>query len=388
MSPLTIYTGARIFDGATLFEDHALVIEAGCVREITPESALSDTALPEEAKRIALQGGVLAPGLLDLQVNGGGGVMLGAGDPAHEIATICAAHRGLGTAGVLPTLITARRETVGAVLAAGAQAARDGVAGFIGVHLEGPHLDLARKGAHAPELIRPMEQDDLEMICRAAKTMPALMVTLAPEAATPEQIAALARAGVIVSLGHSDCSYERARVAFAAGARCVTHLFNAMSPLGHREPGLVGAALDSEVCAGIIADLVHVSQPALGIAARSKRSPGLFLVTDAMAVAGTDLDGFTLNDRWIERRDGRLTLADGTLAGADVSLPEALGVMHHRVGCDLAEVLGMATRVPAELLGLGATFGHLRPGAEAVDLVHLGDDLSLIALGSEVGRSS
>lgn len=369
MRDLTIYSGARIFDGASLFSDHVLVVEEDRVAAIAPAGAAP------EGRRVVLSGGVLAPGLLDLQVNGGGGVMLGAGDATAEIRTICAAHLRLGTTGLLPTLITATRETVGEVLQAGIAAARAQVPGFLGLHLEGPHLDPGRKGAHSPELIRPMEQADLEMICAAAGQMPALMVTLAPEAVHPEQIAALTRTGVIVSLGHSNCSYECARDAFAAGARCVTHLFNAMSPLGHREPGLVGAALDSGVATGIIADLIHVSASTLGVAVRAKSAPDrLFLVTDAMAVAGTDLPAFTLNARRIERRDGRLTLADGTLAGADVSLPQAIANMHRRIGVELGAVLRMATSAPADCIGLNSTHGALRSGASA-DFVHLGNQL-------------
>jgi N-acetylglucosamine-6-phosphate deacetylase len=307
--------------------------------------------------------------------------MLGAGDADSEIRTICETHRALGTGGLLPTLITAPREVVSAVLAAGGRAARSKVQGFLGLHIEGPHLDPARKGAHSPELIRPMEQPDLDMLCNAARDMPALMVTLAPESVTPEQIASLTRAGVTVSLGHTNCSYENARTGFAAGARCVTHLFNAMSPLSHRAPGLVGAALDSGVAAGLIADLVHVSAPAIGVAARAKTGPGrLFLVTDARAVAGTDLSHFTLNGRTIERRDGHLTLADGTLAGADITLPQAISNMHRHVGHTRAQALAMATRASAEAIGLAGDIGHLRPGAPA-DFVYLSDDLSRVLGG-------
>ncbi len=372
----TIFTGARIFDGACLQEGVALVVEDGHVTGILPEAAAPSGA------RVALRGGVLAPGLIDLQVNGGGGVMLGAGDPDAEIRTICAAHARLGTTGLLPTLITAPRATTAATLAAGVAAAAAGVPGFLGLHLEGPHIDPRRNGAHAATLIRPMEDDDLQMICAAAGRMPALMVTLAPGAATPDQIAALARAGVTVSLGHSDCTLEEARAAFAAGADCVTHLFNAMSPLGHREPGLVGAALDCGIWAGLIADLVHVAPEALRIAWAAKRGPGrLFLVSDAMAVAGTDLAGFTLNGRAI-RRDrtkggaGRLTLADGTLAGADVTLPQALANIRRVADLGLDEALAMATSAPATCIGLSGKVGSLRPGARA-DFVHLDADLAL-----------
>jgi N-acetylglucosamine-6-phosphate deacetylase len=249
--------------------------------------------------------------------------------------------------------------------------------GFLGLHLEGPHLDPRRKGAHDPALSRPRTDTDLACLCDAAERLPALLVTLAPATATPAQVAALAVAGVIVSLGHAEASAAEARAGFAAGARAVPHLFNAMSPLGHREPGLVGAALDSDVHAGLIADGIHVDPVAIRIALAAKRgSDRIFLVTDAMAVAGTDLATFRLNGRRISRRDGRLTLDDGTLAGADNDFPGSLRVLVADVGLTPAAALAMATRVPAGLIGQGGRIGCLVPGAHA-DLVHLGPQFEL-----------
>ena len=192
-----------------------------------------------------------------------------------------------------------------------------------------------------------------------------------------EQIAALAEAGAIVSLGQAEARAAEARAAFVAGARMVTHLFNAMSPLGHREPGLVGAALDSDVHAGLIADGVHVDPATMRIALAAKCvRDRILLVTDAMAVAGTDLDEFNLNGRRIRRRDGRLTLDDGTLAGADIDIPGSLRVLVRDVGLPQAAALAMATRIPAELIGQAGRIGCLAPGARA-DLVHLGPQFEL-----------
>ena len=260
--------------------------------------------------------GCSAPGFVDLQVNGGGGVMLNGQPDLAGIRAICAAHGRLGTAGLLPTLITDTPEVTRAAVAAGVAAAVDGVPGFLGLHLEGPHLDPRRKGAHDPALIRPMQAEDLAFLCAAAERLPALVVTVAPESATAEQVAALARAGAVVSLGHSDTGAAGARAAFAAGARMVTHLFNAMSQLGNREPGLVGAALDDErVRAGLIADGVHVDPVAMRLALAAKRgTDGIFLVTDAMAVAGTALREFTLNGRR-DPQAGRAVDAGGRDAG-------------------------------------------------------------------------
>ena len=368
----TIFTGARLFDGTGLHDRMALVVEDGRILALLPEAAAP------AGERVALSGGVLAPGFLDLQVNGGGGVMLGDAASVDGIARICAAHAPLGSLGLLPTLITDTPEVTARVLEAGIAAARAGVAGFLGLHLEGPHLDPRRKGAHDAALIRPMTGADLDRLCRAARDLPALMVTLAPESATPDQIAALAAAGAIVSLGHSDTGLAAARAAFAAGARCVTHLFNAMSQLGNREPGLVGAALDAETAhAGLIADGIHVAPEAMRIAVAAKRGEDrLFLVTDAMAVAGTGLTAFTLGGRRILRQGGRLTLEDGTLAGADLTLPQAVQVIVRQVGLPLDRALRMVTAIPAAVIGAGARLGHLAPG-RAADLVHLSDDLTL-----------
>jgi N-acetylglucosamine-6-phosphate deacetylase len=363
------FQGAAIFDGTCRYADAALVVEDGMVAGILPEAP--------EGEVIRLDGGVLAPGFIDLQVNGGGGVLLNDAPDLDGIRAICAAHGRLGATGLLPTLITDTPAVTRAVIAAGIAAAEARVPGFLGLHLEGPHLDPRRKGAHDPALIRPMGAADLAMLVEAARHLPALMVTVAPESATKEQVSALADAGVLVSLGHTDTGIAGARAAFMAGARAVTHLFNAMSPLGHREPGLVGATLDTPgVACGLIADGIHVAPEAIRVALAAKRGvDGVFLVSDAMPVAGADLDGFTLGTRRILRRGGRLTLEDGTLAGADIDLPGSVRVMVREVGVPLETALAMAGRVPAALIGRG-DLGRLAPGL-AADMVHLDEGLAL-----------
>lgn len=361
-----VLCGARVFDGKMLRDGMAVILREGRIAALVSEGEVPNAR--------ALTGGILAPGFVDLQVNGGGGALLGrGGDPATELATICAAHARLGATAILPTLITARSEVTRAVLVAGVAAARAGVPGFLGLHLEGPHLDPRRAGAHDPALMHPLDDADIAAYADAARVM-RLMITLAPEAATPEQITALTRAGVTVSLGHSDCTETQARAAMAAGARLVTHLYNAMSPLSHRAPGLVGAALDGSAWVGIIPDGVHVSAPAFRIAQRAAGAR-LFAVSDAMAVAGSDLDGFDLDGRRIHRRDGCLTLDDGTLAGADIDGAGALRWMVDTAGLDLTEALAMLSTRPAQALGLDDR-GRIVPGMRG-DLVWLGDDLTL-----------
>lgn len=349
------FRAERIFDGHRWHEDAAVLVDEGRVVAITPAA---------EAEGAETVPGWIVPGLVDLQVNGGGGVMLNDEPSPAGIARICAAHAGFGTTAVMVTLITDRPEVTQAAIAA--TKAAEGQPGLMGLHLEGPHFDPARKGTHDPALIRGMEAEDLALLVEAATRLPHLICTVAPEAVTPAQIRALAEAGVTVSLGHSDCAIASAQAGFDAGARMVTHLYNAMSPLTHRAPGLVGAALDDgRVSAGLIADGFHVDAAALRIALRGKAGPGrMYLVSDAMSTIGTDLPGLLLNGRQIFRKDGRLTLADGTLAGADIALIDAVRHVHLELGLPLDQALQLAGLNPA--LAMDDTDrGHLTPGARA-----------------------
>ena len=362
MTALTAIAGARIFDGDLWHDNHALVIEDGKVAAI---AALRD--VPAEARIVPMEGLSIVPGFIDLQVNGGGGVLLNERPDIDGIRTICAAHARFGTTALLPTLITDNREVTASTIAAGLAAKEARVPGFLGLHLEGPHLSVARKGAHDPALIRPMEQADLDRTVAARAGLDALMMTLAPENATNAQIAALHAAGVTVSLGHSDSPYATAAAAVEAGAHMMTPLFNAMSPLGHREPGMVGAVLElGHVNAGLIADGFHVDPVSIRVALRAKRGPGrILLVTDAMSTIGTDMTSFFLNGREIFRKDGRLTLADGTLAGADIDMASCIRFMRDHVGIDFEEALRMASLYPAEAIGMTGRKGRLTHGHDA-----------------------
>lgn len=364
-----ILTAPHVFDGTQMRPDHAVVIEAGQIAAILPRDQAP------EGPRQDLNG-TLAPGLIDLQVNGGAGLMLDGTATPESIGSICAAHARLGATGILPTLITDTPAATTAVIRAGIAAARAKIPGFLGLHLEGPHLDPKRQGAHDPALIRPMTDADLAELCSAAAQLPALMLTLAPVAVTAAQVTQLSRAGAIVSLGHTEASYAEAEAATKAGAACVTHLFNAMSQLGNREPGLIGCVLAGTLHAGIIADGLHVHPATLRIALAA-RPHGLFLVSDAMAVAGTALSEFTLGNRKILRKDGRLLLADGTLAGADLSLPQAIALLITQLGQTPSRALAMASRIPAALIGANA--GEIRPGQPA-DLVHFDANWQLSAV--------
>lgn len=366
-------SGARIFDGDTWHEGSALLISDGRIDAIVTEDHV-----PTDARKVDAAGSLLVPGFIDLQVNGGGGVMLNDEPTVEGLRTICRAHARFGTTALLPTLITDTPEVTAAVIAAGKEAIARELPGFAGLHLEGPHLSLARKGAHDPSLIRPMEERDLDMLLTCREVFPALMITIAPENVTEEQVSALAKAGFIVSLGHTDADFQTAQRYAHAGAGSVTHLFNAMSPLGHREPGMVGAALHmGGLHAGLIADGIHVHPAAMKVALRAKQGPGrVFVVTDAMSTIGTDLTRFTLNDREILRRDGRLTLADGTLAGADIDMLASVHFLHRSLELPLEEALRMVSAYPAEAACLSARKGALKPGLDA-DFVLLGQSLEM-----------
>ncbi|MBZ9937740.1 N-acetylglucosamine-6-phosphate deacetylase [Mesorhizobium sp. BR1-1-16] len=371
MTRLTAYSGAEVFDGTRRLGDVAVLVENGHVAGLAAPGQL-----PEHAERIELGGGLLSPGFVDLQVNGGGGALLNDAATIEGVRTICAAHARFGTTALLPTLITDTSEVTDTAIAAVRGAIEAEVPGCLGMHIEGPHLSVARKGAHDPKLIRPMEEADLERL--TATGIDHVITTVAAETVPPAQIARLAAAGLTVSIGHSDASYEMARAAFSAGARGVTHLFNAMSQLGHRAPGLVGAALEAgDVWCGLIADGFHVHPGAIDTALRAKAAPArVYLVTDAMSTVGSNLPSITLNGRLITRGGGKLTLDDGTLAGSDLDMITALRFMIDQVGIPRDEALRMASLYPAMFLGIDRTHGRIAPGARA-DFVHLAPDLGV-----------
>ena len=370
------YIAPSVFDGENYYRDHALLVESGRFSGIVTRNSV-----PADARIESFNKGTLAPGYVDLQVNGGGGLMFNDEPSADTLATMAQAHARLGATSILPTLITDTAEHVRAAIDAVEDACSQSVPGIIGLHLEGPHLSPARKGAHDESLIRPMSDADHALLIEAAERLPLLMLTLSPENVSAEQMQSLATAGVIVSLGHTSVGSADCAAAVENGASCVTHLFNAMTQMGNREPGVVGAALAlGDLNAGLIADGIHVHPHSMSIALRAKQGPGkIFLVSDAMACAGSEIDHFILNDRRINRSNGRLTLEDGTLAGADLDLTTALKNIVTTTGTALDVALAMATSIPAAVVGKGDETGCIAEGLKA-DFVLLDDDLSLSAV--------
>lgn len=337
-----------------------VTLSDGLIREVRAGEAPSPgmIALPSDA--------ILAPGFIDIQVNGGGGALLNDEPSEAGVRRIVEAHRRMGTTGCLPTLITDRTDVIerlAAVARAGLQ-----IPGVLGFHLEGPAISKARKGIHLESEIRMPNARDLAAL-KSFGDCGRSVVTLAPECVPSSLIDDLLGAGLLVSAGHSEASAKQIAQAADRGMTGITHLFNAMSQLTAREPGVVGAALDDErLFAGIICDGLHVDPQCLRVAMRCKGRDRLMLITDAMPLVGTNQRDFTLQGRTITLQGNRLTGPDGTLAGAHLTMMEAVRNAVAMLGIGIADVLIMASRTPATFLGLEAELGAIAPGYRA-DLV-------------------
>ena len=366
MNAFAIAAG-RTFDGERMREGAAVVVEDGRVCDVLAASSVPPGV---DLHHVA---GTLAPGFIDLQVNGGGGVLFNDAPTVEGIRAIGAAHRRFGTTGFLPTLISDTRDKMAAAVAAAHKGLAEDIPGLLGVHIEGPFLNPARKGVHDPRYMRPIEDEDIRIMTSlgAGRTL----VTIAPEMVPATAITRLVGAGVIVSAGHTAASGDTLEEARSHGLRGYTHLFNAMPPLAGREPGPVGAALsENETWLSLIVDLHHVSISSLRVALAAKSRDKVMLITDAMSTVGSDLREFVLQGRTVFRRDGRLTTADGTLAGSDLDMATALRNTHFELGIHLAAALRMASLVPAEFLRLGNELGRIEPGYRA-NLVLLDSEL-------------
>lgn len=363
-------TGARVFDGTRLVDGVAVVVDGA---EITSLAVEAD--LPAAIERQPVDG-VIAPGFVDVQVNGGGGVLFNDMPTAEGIATIGAAHRRFGTTGFLPTLISDTPERMREAAKAARDAFGAGVPGLLGIHFEGPWLNPARRGVHDAGFFRDLSEVDIELL--TAPGLGRVLVTLAPERVPVDAIARLAEAGVILAAGHTEADAATLRAARAAGLTGYTHLFNAMPPLSGRAPGPVGAAfIDKDAWCGVIVDLHHVDPLSLQAAIAARGFARTMLVSDAMPTVGTELTRFDLLGRSVGRQDDRLTAEDGTLAGCHLDMATAVHNAVSALGLPLEAALHMASRAPAEFLGLGDALGRIAPGYRA-NLVRLDADLQVV----------
>ena len=361
--------GGRVMTAEGLTDGLAVEIADGRIAALTPIDALA-----RDVPRRDLAGGLLLPGFIDAQVNGGGGVLFNDAPNAATIARIGAAHRRYGTTGFLPTLISDDLSIVEEALTAVRDARAAGVPGVLGAHIEGPFLSYARQGIHEPEHFRPLDATGLDLLTRDWGGR--VLATLAPEMVDRAAVRRLTAAGVILAAGHTNATYAQMRYAVADGFTGVTHLFNAMSPLASREPGVVGAALESDAWCGLIVDGRHVDPVVLRLGLKCHRLDRFMLVTDAMPCVGGDRHSFTLQGKTILVRDGACYDGEGRLAGADLDMASAVRNAVRLLGLDLADASRMASGAPAAFLGLAHETGRIAPGLRA-DLVLLDDDLTV-----------
>jgi N-acetylglucosamine-6-phosphate deacetylase len=367
----TALVNGQVLNGQGFIRGLGVVIEGERILAVLPEA----DALARADARHDLEGGRLAPGYIDTQVNGGGGVLFNDDLTVDAIAAIGAAHRRFGSTGFLPTLISDDLGAIDRAMRAVEQAIAAGVPGVLGVHVEGPFINAARAGIHDKAKFRLLDERARALL--SSLKVGRTLVTLAPELTEPEMIAQLSQAGVIVAAGHSDATYEEIEGALAAGLTGFTHLFNAMSPLTSRAPGVVGAALtDQASFCGLIVDGRHVHPAALRIALACKPLDRFMLVTDAMPSVGLADKTFVLQGQTITVQDGVCVAADGTLAGSDLDMAAAVRNTTRLLGVDLPDAIRMASLNPAAFLGLDHQLGRIAPGHLA-NMVLLDDDLAV-----------
>jgi len=363
---------ARVLTDDGFVSDRVLLIDG---ERIVGLVAKDDPRLVK-AERRDLRGGYLMPGFIDCQVNGGGGVLFNDDPSVEAIRAIGRAHRRYGTTGFLPTLISDDLSVISRAIASVRAAMEAHVPGVIGVHIEGPFINALRKGVHDPAKLRQLDAQNVELL--ASLGIGRTLVTLAPEVTQPETIRKLADSGVVVSAGHTDGTFDQVAEAFRHGVSGVTHLFNAMSPFTHREPGAVGAALsDDNSWCGLIVDGHHVHPAALKLALRCKRPDRFMLVTDAMPCVGSQRDSFMLQGKRITVKDGVCEDENGTLAGSAIDMASAVRNTVAMLGVPLEQAARMASAYPAEFLGLAEQVGRIAPGYRA-DLVLCDERLQVL----------
>ncbi|MCW8332740.1 N-acetylglucosamine-6-phosphate deacetylase [Vibrio sp. SCSIO 43135] len=351
-------TNCKIFTGSDVLTEHAVIVKDGLIESVCPAAEL-----PQDIELRDLDGANLSPGFIDLQLNGCGGVMLNDEITAETMQIMHEANLKSGCTSFLPTLITSSDEDMRQAITAAREYHDKYQNQSLGLHLEGPYLNVMKKGIHSVDYIRPSDDSMIDLICENADLV--AKVTLAPEHNDPAHIERLKKAGIVVSIGHTNATYTEARKGFEAGISFATHLFNAMTPMVGREPGVVGAIYDTpEVYAGIIADGFHVDYANIRIAHKIKGEK-LVLVTDATAPAGADMDYFIFVGKKVYYRDGKCVDENGTLGGSALTMIEAVQNTVEHVGIALDEALRMATLYPATAMGVEDQLGRIKKGMVA-----------------------
>ena len=367
MKPFRLHA-SQLFDGENFLVDQVITITDGVISAIDQNLNDVDVEITE----------LVVPGYIDLQVNGGGGVLFNDSPTIDKLETIMMAHAQYGTTAMMPTLITDKIEVMAQAADTISKAIANKKLGILGIHFEGPHLSVAKKGTHCADYIRPISADEWKILAR--KDIGQVMVTLAPETVTPEDITRMVTLGIHVCLGHTNADFNTAQLAVNAGASGFTHLFNAMSPLQGREPGVVGCALlnDTTQC-GLIVDGHHVDYASCQLAIKAKPVGGVFLVTDAMPPVGTTQTEFPLYDRTVYVEKGKLTSSTGELAGSSLDMATAVKNTHLKLNMPLDESIRMASLYPARYLYQNDKMvrGKLTVGMKA-DMVVLNKDLKVL----------
>jgi N-acetylglucosamine-6-phosphate deacetylase len=366
---MTWFCAKQFFDGTSLKTNYRFQVKDGVVTSTESDQGSNGFLCADVQFN-----GLVTPGFVDTQVNGGGGVLLNQAPSVVTLKTMFSAHQQFGTTSMMPTLITDNLSVMQNAADAIAQAKSENIEGVVGVHFEGPHLSVAKRGIHPSDQVRAITDAELKVITR--NDLGKVLLTVAPENVSPDVIKDLVSQGVIVALGHSNADFNTVLAAIDAGATGVTHLFNAMSGLQARAPGLIGAALDDErITAGLIVDLLHVHETNCRLAFKAKSAKGVMLVTDAMAHVGSDLMSLPWLDSTITRVGDKLTTPDGTLAGSCLDMMAAVRNSQQVLGMPLEDVLHSATQVPAKFLGLN-DIGHLNVGAKA-DFLVINDNMQI-----------
>lgn len=356
----TVYCNGRVLTDSGFRDDLAVIVADGRISELRPASSAS----PHEVEKFDLNGNYLIPGFIDVQVNGGGGVLFNDDPSVHGVRIIAEAHRKFGTTGLLPTLISDDLSVMNAGLESVDQAISLGIPGILGIHIEGPFLCPERRGIHEAGKIRRLNEQTLENLHPLQHGVS--VITVSPEAVEPGMIRELCKRGFLVCAGHSEANRAQVKDALRQGLRGFTHLFNAMSQLAPRQPGMVGTALADEASwCGIIADGIHLADESLRIAFCCKGVDKLMLVTDAMPPVGTNAREFRLQGKRITVENNVCSYSDGTLAGAALDMITAVRYAQDNIPCSLEQAIQMAASTPASFLGLETRKGRIEPGMDA-----------------------
>nr|WP_321514501.1 N-acetylglucosamine-6-phosphate deacetylase [uncultured Pseudodesulfovibrio sp.] len=365
------FANGRIFTGDAIYEGLSVEVEDGKVVALITEGGMACGV-----EVVDLGGNLLSPGFIDVQVNGGGGVLFNDSPDPETLRTIIDAHRQFGTTGLMPTLISDGWESMVKAAEAVRQGVQQGMPGLLGIHFEGPYINPERKGIHQESFVREVDEGALELL--SADDLGVVMTTVAPERVSNDYISSLAEAGVRVCAGHTAATYEQAREGLDAGITGITHLFNAMSPLTSREPGVVGAALeDEDSWVGIIADGHHIHFASLRVAVAAKKRGRMMLVTDAMPSVGAKNKNFVLQGQSIIAEGGRCQSEGGTLAGSDLNMADAVRNAVKQLHLPVEEALRMASLYPATFLGLENRMGRISIGCQA-DFVLMDDEFGVL----------